>query len=140
MFVLRRKLLIGIAFFAVPALAFVLSGCSGEAITKTEQKPVTEQVETGKDLQGVSDKRIESGLKNPGQRGGMGAPVEATAACNGKSEGDSCSVTIAGTPDGSDRTISGTCKKGREEESLFCMSGGNGMGFGRNDGEPRIAQ
>lgn len=74
-------------------------------------------------------------------KSGQGVPTESVTACDGKSEGDSCEVTMpAKDENSSEQTMSGTCKKSQSDDKLACMpSGGQGGPGGPNGQKPADA-
>ena len=99
------KKIIALAMFSF--LVLVLAGCSGKSGNQNDKK---------------SD---ENAKGTP--------PAEMTEACSGKSEGDSCEVTMQGDDA---KKITGTCKKMSEGSDLACLSenglGGQGGPGGQN--------
>jgi hypothetical protein len=109
-----------IAILALPLFVLVLSGCSflGKG---------------AKDQKGADQTKGEKGK----------TPTEMTAACSGKSEGDSCEATMPASPskDGKASTtdsnkVAGTCKKSQDDQ-LVCMGAG---GEQRGPGGPGASQ
>ena len=77
-----------------------------------------------------------------GKDGGKGPSTEFVSACSGKSEGDSCEVSMPQKDgDTSGGKISGTCKKSSSGDQLSCMPQGGGNGpQGQGAGGQKPAQ
>lgn len=87
------------------------TGCSKE---KSQEQQSIKNIEQNQNQQGKDDKRE--------------MPAESFEACEGKSEGDSCELTMPKRNDSEeneDNKMTGTCKK-TQEDKLSCMPENNG--------------
>jgi hypothetical protein len=116
-----KKKIVGLAVLSLSVL--FLSGCASKSIGNQDQKiaPGENQTQDRGTKDASTDKKQAS------------LPAEALSACQGKSEGDGCEMTMPQNSNGS-ATVSatkaaGTCKKASDSQ-LACMPQGGAGGPG----------
>lgn len=101
-----KKKIIVVTVFSLAALA--LAGCSKHNYGDQNQNQEQNQ------NQNQNQENISKG--NP--------PAEMSSVCDGKSEGDSCEMSMPQGKDGNSgdsTTVTGTCKKSPQGDQLVCM-------------------
>lgn len=129
-----------VALAIIPLAAFVLAGCGIKKDNQTNSNQQSVSQLSEKSPATSADSADPNATDKKGQ---PGIPEEAVTACQNKSEGDSCEMTMAAPPakDGSissdsegAKKITGTCKKDSQTSKLACMGSGGPGGGTKPDG------
>jgi hypothetical protein len=117
----KRNIKLSVLSVFLISSVFVLSGC-GNKDKAQEQKQNQNQEQNKIQTQAPEQKRDGTGNANNGVRGGN-PPAEMTEICSGKTEGDSCEVTMPARngEEAEAKKMTGTCKKMGNSETLSCM-------------------
>lgn len=123
------KIKSGFPLFLLLASIVVLSGCNGKTQEQNQFKNQNQEKTTEQKRDGSGNGQGKVG--NP--------PTEMSEACSGKSEGDSCEVTMParnGEGNGEERKMSGVCKKFGNNENLSCAPSNMPQGGIKGDPMP----
>lgn len=129
----KRKIKLGILSLALFVSIAVLSGCADKLQDKNKNQSQNQEQER------VMEQKRDGSGDGQGRMGNP--PAEMTEACGGKSEGDSCEITMPprnGEDNNEERKFTGICRKFGNNESLSCTP--SNMPQGGMKGSPMPAE
>lgn len=118
---LKNNIKLSVMCLVAVSLAFILSGCGNKDESQKQDQNQTQTSQQNQSRETETQKEGNESSKNSPQNGNpAGQRIEA---CNGKSEGDSCEVSLRRkNSEESESKMAGVCKKMREEkEGLSCV-------------------
>lgn len=117
---LKKNIKLGAICLVAVSSVFILSGCGNKDESPKQEQNQTQASQPNQPQEIEQQKEEDVNLKNSPRNGNP--PAQMTESCSGKSEGDSCEVSMRRKNSGEDESKRvGICKKMGESESLACV-------------------